>query len=192
MRVVMIGPPGAGKGTQSIRLAVHLKIPHLSTGELLRAAKRKGTEIGKIVGPIMDAGNLVSDDLIVGVVKERINQEDCRNGYLLDGFPRTLPQAEAYQEHLRYINQSIDHVIEMRVDDDEIHKRLEARYHQLAKPREDDKPEAIPRRLAAYHSETRPLVDYYAAPEFEGTLKVVDGIGSMDVVFQRILDSIGA
>lgn len=191
MRVVMIGPPGAGKGTQSIRLADHLEIPHLSTGDILRAAKRAGTEIGKIVGPIMDRGHLVSDELIVGVVRERIAGDDCHSGYVLDGFPRTLPQAMSYQVFLDDTAQAIDHVVELRVDDEELKSRLEARYHKLENPREDDKPEHIPRRLDIYHSDTRPLVDFYASQKFNGVLKRIDGIGTMDEVFQRILDAIG-
>ncbi len=189
MRVVMIGPPGAGKGTQSARLAKLLKIPHLSTGEMLRAAKLAGTDLGKRVAPMMESGQLVPDDLIGSVVQERIEMPDCQQGYLLDGFPRTLAQGEAYQKYLDERDQKLDHVIEMQVDDDELQRRLEYRYEQLENPRADDRPEAIPRRIKLYHSETSPLIDFYAAEMFAGILKAVDGIGSMDEVFQRIVDA---
>jgi len=191
MRVVIIGPPGAGKGTQSSRLAKYLDIRHLSTGDILRSAKKAGTRIGKLVAPIMDEGHLVPDELIVSVVEERIEMDDCQSGYLLDGFPRTLPQGEAYQRYLDEHQQKIDHVIELQVDDDELKKRLEARYHKMENPREDDKPEAIPRRIEVYHSETSPLVDFYSTERFNGVLKVIAGIGTMDEVFQRILTEIG-
>ena len=191
MRVVMIGPPGAGKGTQSVRLADLLKIPHLSTGEMLRLAKREGTEIGQQVGPIMESGQLVPDKLIFGVVEERIEREDCRNGYLLDGFPRTLAQGESYQEYLDQHGQKIDHVIELQVDDEQLRRRLEARFHNMENPRVDDQSDAIPRRLEVYHSDTSPLIDFYDAEMFNGVLKVIDGIGSMDEVFLRIQVAIG-
>jgi adenylate kinase len=187
----MIGPPGAGKGTQSIRLAERLRIPHLSTGEILRAAKQNGTELGRQVAPIMAAGKLVPDELIASVVLERIEQEDCQAGYLLDGFPRTLPQCEIYQDYLDKHGQQLDHVIELQVPDDELKRRLELRFQEMENPRADDKPEAIPRRIDVYHSETSPLVDYYGSEMFEGLLKVVDGVGTMDEVFQRMLEAIG-
>ena len=191
MRIVFVGPPGAGKGTQSTRLARHLGVPHLSTGDILRAAKKDGTELGKIVGPIMDKGGLVSDDLIVEVVRERISQDDCKNGYLLDGFPRTLPQAEAYQACLDESGQTLDHVLELRVSDVELRKRLEQRLRNVANPRPDDSPSAIPHRLATYHSETQPVINFYSRIRFDGVLKVIDGLGTMDDVFDRILIALG-
>lgn len=190
MRVVMIGPPGAGKGTQSVRLAEYLEIPHLSTGEILRAAKNAGSELGKIVAPIMDVGGLVDDDLMVNLIKERLSDEDCEDGYLLDGFPRTVPQAEAFQDFLEETEQAVNHVVEMQVDDEETTKRLIARFHEMKDPREDDRPEAIPVRLKAYHSETSPLIEFYSQEKFEGVLKPIDGIGTMDEVFQRIVHAI--
>ena len=173
MRVVMIGPPGAGKGTQSVRLAEYLEVPHLSTGELLRSAKNAGTELGKLVAPIMDVGGLVDDDLMVKLVKERLANEDCLDGFLLDGFPRTVPQAEAFQVFLEESEQAINHVVHMQVDDEETTKRLIARFKDLENPREDDRPEAIPVRLKAYHSETSPLIEFYSQDQFEGVLKPV-------------------
>jgi len=191
MRVVMIGPPGAGKGTQSARIAKRLRIPHLSTGEMLRAAIEAGTALGTQVAPIMNQGHLVSDDLIASVVEERIEMKDCLDGYLLDGYPRTLAQGEIYQKYLERHNQHVDHVVELRVDDAELKKRLESRYEGMANPRHDDKPEAIPLRIQVYHDETSPLVDFYSAEKFGDALKVIDGIGTIDEITQRILNAIG-
>ena len=188
MRIVFVGPPGAGKGTQSARLAQHLNVLHLSTGDILRTAKKAGTEIGNQVAPIMDRGDLVPDQLIVDVVKERIAQPDCLAGYLLDGFPRTLPQAVAYQAALEVSRQSLDHVLELRVADVELKRRLEMRYLQLDDPRPDDKPEAIPNRLAVYHRDTQPVLSFYSNLDL---LKVIDGLGTMEDVFNRILIAIG-
>jgi adenylate kinase len=190
MRVVFIGPPGAGKGTQCARLASHLAIPHLSTGDILRQAVQDETELGRRVGPIMEQGGLVSDDLMMGVVRERLARPDCANGYLLDGFPRTVPQAESLVEYLAAVGQQLDHVVELRVPDDELRRRLEQRFRQMEQPRPDDHPDAIPNRLEVYHSETAPLLDYYSRAA--GVLKTVDGTGSMDDVFQRIIDALQA
>lgn len=189
MRIVFIGPPGAGKGTQSARLARYLKIPHLSTGDILRAAKKAGTDLGKIVGPIMDAGGLVGDELMLDVVSERLLTADCRNGFLLDGFPRTVPQAAGFCKHLEGKSQRLDHVIELRVADVELRKRLETRFQDLKDPRPDDHPDAIPRRLNVYHNEISPLLGFYS--RLGGVLKTIDGLGSMDTVFERILLAIG-
>ncbi len=190
MRIVFIGPPGAGKGTQAVRLADHLGIPHLSTGDILRSAKRAGTDLGKRVAPIMDAGGLVNDELMLGVVRERLAQDDCGGGFLLDGFPRTIPQATGLQQMLQQSAQQLDYVIELRVADDELKKRLERRFHEMENPRADDQPEAIPKRLAKYHSETAPLLDFYRGRD--RLLKTIDGIGSIDEVFDRILAAIAA
>ncbi len=192
MRIIFIGPPGAGKGTQSVKLAEHLKIPHLSTGEILRSAKKAQTEIGKLVAPVMDAGGLVSDDLIFGVVKERLEQQNSTTGYLLDGFPRTIRQASDLNDYLTKNDQSLDHVIELRVADEIVQKRLVDRFQNLENPREDDRPEAIPRRLRVYHSQTQPILKFYSSKDFPNLLKVVDGVGTMDEVFQRILTQIAS
>lgn len=189
MRIVFIGPPGAGKGTQSARLARYLGIPHLSTGEILRNAKKAGTDLGKIVGPIMDSGGLVGDELMLDVVAERLAADDCNAGFLLDGFPRTVPQAKAFDQFLASRSMQIDHVIELRVADVEIIKRLETRFRDMKDPRADDNPESIPRRLNVYHNETSPLLGYYARQG--NVLKKVDGLGTVDTVFDRILLSIG-
>ncbi len=185
MRIVFIGPPGAGKGTQCQRLAAHLNLPHLSTGDILRSAIREGTKLGQVVGPIMEQGGLVSDDLMLGVVSERLMQPECANGYLLDGFPRTVPQAAAFRDYLASHGQQLDHVVELRVADEELEKRLELRFRQMEHPRPDDRPESVPNRLRLYHAETEPLLSFYA--EQNDLLKTIDGTGSMETVFQRIL-----
>ena len=188
MRIVFIGPPGAGKGTQSARLAKHLGLPHLSTGDILRKAIRDGTDLGLQVGPIMRQGKLVSDELMLGVVSERLDQEDCDNGYLLDGFPRTVPQAIAFDQLLADRGTAIDHVIELRVPDEELRSRLESRFRELESPRPDDRPEAIPKRLNVYHTETSPLLNFYTG--HGQVLKTIDGTGTMDTVFQRIVAAV--
>ncbi len=189
MRIVFIGPPGAGKGTQCARLTGFLGIPHLSTGEILRVAKQNETPLGRVVGPIMDSGELVSDDLMMGVISERLAHADCRDGYLLDGFPRTVPQAEALCVWIQATGQRLDHVIELRVDKDELRNRLSMRFRNLSNPRADDRPELIIQRLLVYQMETKPLVNFYAARD--GLLKTINGIGTMDDVFHRILVAIG-
>lgn len=188
MRIVFIGAPGAGKGTQATKLAEFLTIPHLSTGEILRAAKKAGTELGRLVAPIMASGGLVSDEMMLDVVKERLAADDCCNGYLLDGFPRTIPQAEAYQQFLTDRQEKLDHVIELSVGDEELTRRLESRYHQLEEPRPEDLPEAIPHRLQLYHSQTKPLLDFYR--QFDGVVISIDGVGDVDDVFGRVIAAI--
>lgn len=189
MRIVFIGPPGAGKGTQCARLADHFQIPHLSTGDILRAAVASGSQLGQQVAPIMEQGGLVSDELMLGVVGERLQQADCANGYLLDGFPRTVPQATAFTRVLEGEQARLDHVIELRVADEELQQRLEMRFQQMDNPRPDDRPESIPNRLRVYHTATEPLLGYYAG--LPDLLKTVDGHGPMDIVFHRIVAAIG-
>ena len=182
MRIILLGAPGAGKGTQAQFLTKKYNIPQISTGDMLRAAIKEGTELGKAAKAAMDAGQLVSDDIIIGLVKERIAQDDCKNGYLLDGFPRTLPQADAVTN----AGIKIDAVIEIDVPDEEIVKRMSGRrahlasgrtYHVIYNPpkvegkdditgedlvqRDDDKEEVVKERLKTYHDQTEPLVDYY-------------------------------
>lgn len=189
MRIILLGPPGAGKGTQAQLITKRYNIPQISTGDMLRAAIREGSELGKQAQTVMEAGGLVSDELIIGLVKERISKEDCVNGCIFDGFPRTIPQAEALEKE----GISIDHVIEIDVNDDEIVKRLSGRrqhpasgrvYHIVYNPpkvegkddetgedlvqRPDDQEETIRKRLVAYHNETAQLVGHYQAKAKSG------------------------
>lgn len=219
MKIILLGPPGAGKGTQANYVKNKYGIPQISTGDMLRAAVKEGTPLGKLAKEVMDAGGLVSDDIIMGLVKERIRQDDCAAGYLLDGFPRTLVQAEA----LRAEGVKIDAVVEIDVDDEEIVRRMSGRrvhmasgrtYHIEFNPpkkdgiddvtgeplvqRDDDREETVRKRLAVYHEQTRPLVDYYTewskseeegAPKFvriEGTGKVTD---IRDAIFNALEDA---
>lgn len=213
MRLMLLGGPGAGKGTQALRLTKHFKIPQIATGDMLRAAITNGSELGLSAKKIMDAGQLVSDDIIIALVKERLKQDDCRNGFLLDGFPRTIPQAEA----LRDAGIDIDYVIEIAVDDNEIVKRISGRrihpasgrvYHLSYHPpkrvglddetgeplilRDDDREEIVRKRLEVYHQQTEPLVGYYQHLASERTTNAprfrrISGTGSEDAIYQRIL-----
>jgi len=203
MRVILLGAPGAGKGTQAGFITKKFSIPRISTGDMLRAAVKAGTELGLKAKSVMDAGGLVSDDLIINLVKERIAQPDCANGFLFDGFPRTIPQAEAMKE----AGVSIDHVVEIAVDDEEIVQRIAGRrvheasgrvYHVVYNPpkvagkddvtgeelvqRKDDTEETVRHRLSVYHSQTKPLVVFYQKlSAVEGTTKynAVPGVGSV-------------
>ncbi len=210
-RLMMLGAPGAGKGTQAKRLAEELSIPHVSTGDMLREAKRKGTEMGKKAAEYMNAGDLVPDEVVIGIVKDRLAEEDAAGGFVLDGFPRTIPQAEALEK----MGLELDRVIEVAVTDEEVVSRLSGRmscpscgavYHQEASPpkeenvcdqcgheglivREDDQPEAIKQRLESYHRQTAPLIDFYRD---RGVLASVEGVGSMDDVTASILEKVKA
>ncbi len=176
MRIVFIGPPGAGKGTQAERLAAAYRIAHLSTGDMLRAAREAGTEIGRQADRYMSAGQLVPDEIILAVVGQRLRQPDCRNGYLLDGFPRTLAQAEALDQMLDEAATPLDVVLELRVPEDELFRRLAGR------GRADDDPEVIRQRLVAYREQTEPLLDYYRERDL---LQTIDGGGTVEEVFER-------
>ncbi len=187
MLLIFIGPPGAGKGTQSLRLCQRFSIPHLSTGDILRKAKTDGTELGKIVGPIMDSGGLVSDELMVEVVRERTSQCDCEKGYMLDGFPRSIPQASEFDKLLESRRHKLNAVIELHVPYDELRRRLIGRFHQLKDPRPEDQPEAIEKRLKLFEDITQPLRKYYTE---RNLLLTVDGIGTPDEVFERILQGL--
>lgn len=189
MFLVFIGPPGAGKGTQAQRLVEHLRIPHLSTGDMLRSAVQQGTELGKQAGPVMAASQLVSDELMIGIVRERLAQSDCAPGCLLDGFPRTIAQAAALDKMFAETGRSLRAVLELRVPDAELRRRLLGRFHELKNPREDDRPEAVPARLETYRKQTQPVLDYYRD---SGLLATIDGLGSTDEVFQRILSAISS
>ena len=185
MRIVFIGPPGAGKGTQAQRLVATYQMAHLSTGDMLRAARDAKTDVGAKAEQYMSAGQLVPDDLIIDIIRERLEAADCRGGYLLDGFPRTIAQAEALDTMLAMRKTPLDVVLELQAPEEELFQRLAGR------GRADDKPEVIRQRLVAYRKQTEPLLAYYAA---KGLLKSIDGLGAIDEVFARaraVLDGVG-
>jgi adenylate kinase len=177
MRIVFIGPPGVGKGTQSERLVAHLNIAHLSTGDMLRQARQEQTDVGRQADVFMSSGKLVPDELVLELVGQRLDAPDCRRGYLLDGFPRTLVQAQALDQMLAKRATPLDLVLELTADSQELIKRLAAR------GRDDDKPDVIRKRLEEYHRRTAPLTDYYRAA---GLLERIDGQGTPEEVFARI------
>ena len=217
MRMILLGGPGAGKGTQANYIKEKFGIPQISTGDMLRAHVKAGSELGVAAKKIMDAGGLVSDDIIIGMVKERLTQDDCKNGYLFDGFPRTIPQAEA----MKAAGVPIDYVVEIDVPDEEIVKRMSGRrahvasgrtYHVIFNPpkvagkddvtgedliqRDDDKEETVKKRLDVYHAQTEPLVKYYsdwAASGAAGAPKCVkvSGIGKVDGIRDSIFAALG-
>jgi adenylate kinase len=177
MRIILIGTPGAGKGTQCQRLVEHLHVPHLSTGEMLRAAVRAGTPEGRLAADAMAQGQLVPDQIIVGMVTKRLEAEDCRGGCLLDGFPRTLPQAATLDELLERQAMSVDGVIELAVPRDELVRRM------IARKRADDNPEIFSKRIISFELQTAPLLDYYSR---QGKLASIDGLGTAEEIFERI------
>ena len=185
MRLVLLGAPGSGKGTQATRLREHLQVPHISTGELLRAAVAAGTPLGLQAKAVMDAGNLVSDAIVLGMLEERFTQPDTRNGFILDGYPRNLAQANALDALLRKIDQPMDIAVQLDVDQDLLVDRLAGR--AKAEGRADDSPEAVRNRLKVYEEQTAPVVDFYRN---QGKLAHLDGVGSLDEVFNRIIEAI--
>ncbi len=217
MRLILLGGPGAGKGTQAAFITQKFGIPQISTGDMLRAAVKEGTPLGLEAKKYMDAGQLVPDDVIIGLVKERIKEPDCEKGFLFDGFPRTIPQAEAMKE----AGVKIDYVVEIAVPDEEIIKRMSGRrvhlpsgrtYHVIFNPpkvegkddvtgepliqREDDKEETVRKRLEVYHAQTEPLVEFYKKWEASGDPNApkyirIDGVGTVDEIKQRIMDALG-
>jgi adenylate kinase len=185
MRLVLLGAPGSGKGTQAARLREHLQVPHITTGGLLRAAVDAGTPLGKVVGPIMAAGNLVSDELMLGLLEERFAQPDTRNGFILDGYPRNLAQAAALDGLLERLRQPMDLAVQLEVSNDLLVDRLAGR--AKAEGRADDNPDAVRNRLNVYDEQTAPVIDHYRN---QGKLAHLDGVGSLDEVFTRILEAI--
>ena len=213
MKIIMLGAPGAGKGTQAKRIAEKYGIPHISTGDIFRANIKEGTELGMKAKDFMDQGLLVPDEVTIGMLLDRIKKEDCVNGYVLDGFPRTIPQAESLTKALEEMGQKIDYAVDVDVPDENIVSRMSGRracitcgatYHvQFAPPkaegicdkcgaelvlRDDDKPETVQKRLTVYHEQTQPLIDYYRRA---GVLVSVDGTQSMDQVFESIVKIFG-
>lgn len=182
MRLVLLGAPGSGKGTQATRLREHLQVPHISTGDLLRAAVKAGTELGRKAKAVMESGGLVSDDIVLGMLEERLTAGDTGNGFVLDGYPRNLAQANALDALLGRLGQPVDIAVQLDVDTELLITRLAGRAQ--AEGRADDSPEAVRHRLQVYNDATAPVVDYYRN---SGRLACVDGVGGMDDVFQRII-----
>ena len=212
MKIIMLGAPGAGKGTQAARMAEKYHIPHISTGDIFRANIRDNTELGQKAKSYMDKGLLVPDELTCDLVMDRISQDDCRDGFILDGFPRTIPQAEALTKALEAKGTAMDAAVDVEVPDENIINRMGGRrfcpvcgatYHVVALPpkkegicdndgaalviRDDDKPETVKTRLDVYHEQTQPLIDYY---QKAGILKTVDGTKSADEVFEAIVKAL--
>lgn len=213
MKIIMLGAPGAGKGTQAKMIAAKYGVPHVSTGDIFRANIKNGTELGKEAKQYMDKGLLVPDELTVRILLDRVAQEDCRNGYVLDGFPRTIPQAEVLENALNELGDKIDFAIDVDVPDENIIRRMSGRraclscgatYHIEHIPpkkegicdacgselvlRDDDKAETVKNRLDVYHKQTQPLIDFYTK---KGVLKTVDGTLPMDDVFAAITAILG-
>ncbi|MGB3831448.1 MAG: adenylate kinase [Mesorhizobium sp.] len=193
MRLILLGPPGAGKGTQAQRLVEKHGIPQLSTGDMLRAAVKAGTEVGKRAKAVMDAGQLVSDEIVNQIVSDRIDEPDARNGFILDGYPRTVPQAEALARILAGKGRKLDAVIELKVDEAALVKRMEKRVADTIAAggtvRADDNPESFKKRLVEYREKTAPLSAYYAR---SGELRTVDGMAAIDDVTRQIEDVVSA
>ena len=208
MKIIMLGAPGAGKGSQASRIATEYQLPHISTGDIFRANLKEETELGKKAKSFMDKGELVPDDITIAMLLERIHKEDCKNGYILDGFPRTIPQAEALKEALAKKNEKIDLALDVEATDELIIKRMAGRrtcpacgaiYHIVTLPpkeegkcdrcgedliqRKDDNEETVKNRLKIYHEITEPLISYYKK---EGILEEIDGAEDLDKVFEKV------
>ena len=182
MNLILLGPPGAGKGTQAQRLSERYHIPAISTGDILRAAVRQGTPLGQEAKRYMDSGALVPDEVMIGIVRERLCQDDAKAGFLLDGFPRTVPQAEALSQLVEEQARSIEHVISIEVPEQELLQRLAGR--RQTEGRHDDAEEAVRHRLEVYRRDTAPLIEYYRQ---RGLLRSIAGVGTIDEIFQRII-----
>jgi adenylate kinase len=187
MRLVLLGAPGSGKGTQAARLKEHLQVPHISTGDLLRAEVAAGSALGLQAKVVMARGDLVSDEILLGMLEDRLSRPDVANGFILDGYPRNLAQADALDRLLVRIGQPMDHAVQLDVDTDLLVERLAGR--AKAEGRADDTPEAVRHRLNVYNQQTAPVIDFYRQ---HGMLKVLHGEGSMDEVFTRIVETISA
>ena len=188
MNIILFGAPGAGKGTQAEKLVANFGLVQLSTGDMLRAAISAGTDLGKRAKDIMDSGDLVSDDIIVSMIAARLDDEDCANGVILDGFPRTVAQAVALDEMLASKGLSLDSVIEIRVDEVELFARIENRAAETGGARGDDNADTLRKRLSVYHENTAPLLPYYRD---RGVLKTVDGMASVEEVAAQIESILG-
>lgn len=183
MRLVLFGAPGSGKGTQATRLTERLGVPHISTGDLLRAEIKAGSDLGNKAKDLMDAGQLLPDDIMLGIIEHRLGEPDAKPGFILDGYPRNLAQADALDVVLARIGQPLDVVVKLDVPDEAIVGRCEVRFEKEGRP--DDNPETVKRRLGIYADQTAPVADFYKQ---RGKLKVVDGVGELDAVTQRVLD----
>jgi adenylate kinase len=187
MRLVLLGAPGSGKGTQAARLTRQLGVPHISTGDLLRAAVKAGTPLGLEARSIMDAGHLVSDEIMLGVLGERLAADDVGAGYILDGYPRNLAQVKALDALLERLEQPLDVVVKLEVPGEEIIQRTEVRYREQG--RVDDNPDTVRKRLRVYAEQTAPVAEWYQS---RGMLRTIDGVGAVDRVFERILAALPA
>ena len=213
MRMILLGPPGSGKGTQAAKLSVSLKIPHISTGDIFRSNIKEGTELGVLAKSYIDAGKLVPDAVTIGIVEKRLKNDDCRSGFIMDGFPRTIPQAEMFDTILQKLDSGVEAVINIHVPDDAIIKRMSGRrmcscgrtYHAENNPpkvegicdacggklyiRDNDRAEAVKERLRVYHQQTSPLIDYY---QKQGLLMNFDGLKSIDEITKQILEAVAS
>ncbi|WP_298576021.1 adenylate kinase [uncultured Luteimonas sp.] len=185
MRLVLLGAPGSGKGTQAARLKEHLQVPHISTGDLLRAEVAAGSPLGLQAKEVMARGELVSDDILLGMLKDRFSRDDTKAGFILDGYPRNLAQAAALDELLASLGQKFDAAVQLTVDNEQIVERLAGR--AKAEGRADDNPESVRKRLEVYDQQTAPVIAFYRQ---HGQLTIVDGVGALDEVFNRIIEAI--
>lgn len=183
MRLVLFGAPGSGKGTQATRLKERLGVPHISTGDLLRGEIKAGTDLGLKAKGLMDAGQLLPDDIMLGIIEHRLSLDDAKPGFILDGYPRNLAQADALDAVLARIGQPLDVVVKLDVPDSAIVDRCEVRFEKEGRP--DDNPDTVKKRLGIYADQTAPVADFYKQ---RGKLQVVDGVGELDEVTQRVLD----